>query len=94
MNKKFLIRAVALKLLEMIYLKSDSNFQATINAYELVDGNIDKTTVQKAGTYLAQKNFINSNQTACDTWTVTIKAGGIDWLEDNHNINPCSYFSK
>lgn len=55
MEKQFLIRTAAIKLLEEIYLKSDGSLKATINAYEIVDNNIDKTIVQKAGQYLMKK---------------------------------------
>ena len=89
MQKQFLIRTVALKLLGKLYLSSDCYFKATINAFEFVDENVDKATIQKAGLYLSHKNLIESTQMACDNWTATVKPSGVDWLEDCHNINPC-----
>lgn len=89
MNKKFLIKTIALKLLEKIYLESDCYFKATINAYEFVSDDVSKTTIQKAGKYLKDKGLISTNEYASDKWTATIEYMGIDWLEDCHNINPC-----
>lgn len=91
MNKKFLIRTVALKLLEKIYLSSDESLHAIINAFDIVDNNIDKTTIQKASRYLIKKNLVITDKIAYEEWPVTITYNGIDWLEDCYNINPCDY---
>lgn len=91
MNNKFLIRTVAMKLLEKVYLSSDASLHATINAFDIVDNNIDKTIIQKASQYLLKKNLIETSKIAFDEWPVTITYKGIDWLEDCHNINPCDY---
>ena len=50
MQNKFLIRTVALKLLEELYIKSDYDFTATINAFELFtyNENIDKKISSKS----------------------------------------------
>lgn len=89
MQDKFLIRTVALKLLEELYIKSDYDFTATINAFELFtyNENIDKKLVQKAGKYLKDKKFIQTEQYASDEWEATILCDGIDWLENSYNIN-------
>ena len=89
MNQKYPIRTVALKLLEKVYLESDCHFNATINAYELASEQLDKTTIQKAGKYLSDKELIKSNSAANDEWKVTLTYDGIDWLEECYNINPC-----
>ena len=88
MKKKFLIKTVALKLLEKLYLESDCQFSAIINAFEFVDESISKETIQKAGKYLKDKNFIQTNEYASEKWSATIQYAGIDWLENCHNINP------
>lgn len=90
MKNKFMIRTVALKLLEKLYLESDYQFKATINAFEFVDENISKQTIQKAGKYLSNKKLIQADEYASNKWTATIQYTGIDWLEDCHNINPCN----
>lgn len=89
MNKQFPIRTIALKLLEKIYLKSDCYFKSTINAFELVNDDITKTVIQKAGKYLKDKNLIETEEYASEEWVVTITYTGVDWLEDYHKINPC-----
>lgn len=91
MNNKFLIRTVALKLLEKVYLSTDSSLHATINAFDIVDNNIDETLIQKASQYLIRKNLVSTDKIAYEAWPVTITYSGIDWLEDCHNINPCDY---
>lgn len=90
MNQKFLIKTIALKILEKIYLESDCYFKATINAYELETDKVSKTTIQKSGKYLKDKAFIETNEYASDNWNATITCAGIDWLEECHDINPCS----
>lgn len=89
MVNKFVIRTVALKLLEKLYLESDYLFNATINAFEFIDENISNQTIQKAGKYLSDKKLIQTDEYASDKWTATITYLGVDWLEDCHNINPC-----
>ena len=89
MNQKFPIKTVALKLLEKIYLESDYQFKATINAYELVSDKLDKTTIQKAGKYLNDKKLIETTEYASEKWNVTLTYSGIDWLEECYKINPC-----
>ena len=69
MENKFMIRTVALKLLEKLYLESDYQFKATINAFEFVDENINKQTIQKAGKYLSDKKLIQ-----------TVKVKSFQWL--------------
>lgn len=86
-ENKFLIRTVALKLLEKVYLETNSRLKATINAFELANDNIDNDTIQKAGEYLKNKHYIKTDQYASDNWTVLLLADGIDWLEDSYNIN-------
>ena len=90
MKNKFMIRTVALKLLEKLYLESDYQFKATINSFEFINENISKQTIQKAGKYLSDKKLIQTDEYASDKWTATIQYTGIDWLEDCHNINPCN----
>ncbi len=65
-------------LLENIYLNSNYNLQATINAKSLVNKEIDMQIIQKAATYLKEKNYIYYDITPHDRWTVTITAKGID----------------
>ena len=58
MNKKYPIKTTALMLLENIYLNSNYNLQATINAKSLVNKEIDMQIIQKAATYLKEKDYI------------------------------------
>lgn len=88
MNKKYPIRTTALILLENIYINSNYNLQATINANSLVNKEIDIQTIQKAATYLKEKDYIRYDIAPHDKWTVTITAKGIDWVEECHNITP------
>lgn len=83
-NDKFLIRTAAFKLLEKIYLESDSYLKATINVTEIVTDKFDKLTYQKACQYLIKKHLVESNETVTDKWTATITYSGIDWIEDNY----------
>lgn len=87
MEKKFLIRIVAAKLLEKIYLESDSSLKANINTKDIINENIDKLTIQKAGQYLTKKQLVSTNKMVTDTWEATITYQGIDWLEDWHKSN-------
>ena len=88
MNRKYPIRTTSLMLLENIYLNSNYNLQATINAKSLVNKEIDMQIIQKAATYLKEKDYIYYDIAPYDKWTVTITAKGIDWVEECHNISP------
>lgn len=88
MDTKLLIRSTAIKLLEKIYLESDCYLKATIDAFEFINDEVDKTLIQKAGLYLSNKGFIETSLMACDKWVVMITVSGIDWLEDNRTNNP------
>ena len=44
--------------------------------------------IQKAATYLKEKDYIYYDIAPYDKWTVTITAKGIDWVEECHNISP------
>lgn len=87
MNQKFLIRTIAAKLLEMLYLQSDSYLKATISPYEIIDEYFDELTIQKAGRYLSQKKLVETDEMPSKTWTATITFQGIDWLEDWNDSN-------
>lgn len=84
MEQKFLIRTVALKLMEELYLKCDSNFSAKTNAFSLFDNNYDKELIIKASRYLIDKHYIMSSGLASENWTTSITANGIDWVEECH----------
>lgn len=88
MNKKYQIRTTALMLLENIYLNSNYNLQATINANSLVNNEINIQVIQKAATYLKEKGYIYYDIAPHDKWTVTITATGVDWVEECHKIDP------
>lgn len=87
MNQKFLIRTIAAKLLEMLYLQSDSYLKATISPYKIIDKDFDELTIKKAGRYLSQKKLVETDEMLSKTWTATITFQGIDWLEDWNNSN-------
>ena len=87
MEKKLLIRTVAAKLLEKIYLESDSSLKANIDTTDIISEDINKTTIQKAGQYLMKKQLVSTDRTVADTWVVTITYQGIDWLEDWYKSN-------
>lgn len=87
MNQKFLIRTIAAKLLEMLYLQSDSYLKATISPYEIINEDFDELTIQKAGRYLSQKKLVETNEMLSKTWTATITFQGIDWLENWNDSN-------
>ena len=57
MNRKYPIRTTSLMLLENIYLNSNYNLQATINAKTLVNKEIDMQMIQKSATYLKEKDY-------------------------------------
>ena len=84
MEKNFLIRTVAAKLLEKIYLESDSSLKANISTTDIINDEIDKLLIRKAGQYLVKKQLVSAGTTINDTWEVTITYQGIDWLEDWH----------
>ena len=44
--------------------------------------------IQKAATYLKEKDYIYYDIAPYDKWTVTITAKGIDWVEECHHISP------
>lgn len=88
MKNKYPIRTTALMLLENIYLNSNYNLQATINANSLTNEKISIQMIQKAATYLKEKSYIHYDIAPYDKWTVTITATGIDWVEECHKINP------
>lgn len=88
MNKKYQIRTTALMLLENIYLNSNYNLQATINANSLVNNEINIQMIQKAATYLKEKGYIHYDIAPYDKWSVTITATGVDWVEECHKIYP------
>lgn len=88
MNRKYPIRTTSLMLLENIYLNSNYNLLATINAKTLVNKEIDMQMIQKSATYLKEKDYIHYDIVPHDKWTVTITAKGIDWVEECYNIDP------
>lgn len=84
MEQKFLIKTTALRLLEEIYLESDSSLRATINAYTLFDSDYNETLVLKASQYLIKKKYVETDMVACEDWRVSITADGIDCVEECH----------
>lgn len=88
MNKKYPIRTTALMLLENIYLNSNYNLQATINANSIANEKMNIQMIQKAETYLKEKGYIHYDIAPHDKWTVTITAAGVDWVEECHKIDP------
>lgn len=92
MNKNFLIRTAAFRLLEELYLSSDHNLKSNIHPSDITDDKINLVILQKAAIYLKEKSFITYNNAPCDyDWSATITANGIDWLEDFYQINPLKY---
>ena len=89
MEKQYLVRKAAIKLLEELYFKSDCYLKGTVNVSEMISDKMDKLTFQKAGQYLIKKKLVETGKLVADEWTATITYLGIDWLEDCHNINPC-----
>ena len=84
MEQKFLIKTTALKLMEELYLKSNSSLRAIINAYSIFDDNYDKNLIIKASKYLIDKKYVDSGSLATEKWTTSITANGIDWVEECH----------
>lgn len=84
MEQKFLIKTTALKLMEELYLKCDSNFSAKIDAFSPFDDNYDKELIVKASKYLVDKHYLTSSGLASENWTTSITTSGIDWVEECH----------
>ena len=94
MNNKFLIKTVALMVLKEIYLKSDYNFRASLNVNTFVNEKVNIEMIQKAATYLKEKNYIQYDIAPYEKWTVTMTAAGVDWVEECYNINPTDHIKE
>lgn len=86
MEQKFLLKTTALRLLEEIYLKSDSSLRTIINTYALFNNDYEKILITKASQYLIKKKYVETDMVACENWRVSITADGIDWVEECHKI--------
>lgn len=85
MERKFLIKPTALKLLEQLYFNCDHDLKATIDVSKIIDDDIDLQTIQKACQYLIRKKMVETQKIAVKEWCATITPMGIDWVEDANN---------
>lgn len=88
MNKRFLIKTIALILLEKIYVDLNTDLTATINPFEISDENINEKIIKQSISYLLEKHYIEAGNVVKEDWTVSITGEGIDWVEECNNINP------
>lgn len=88
MDKKFLIRTTALKLLEKIYLESRNDLTAVLNPLEIMDEDINEKIIKQAILYLLDKQYIMAGDIIREDWTASITGKGVDWVEDCHSVNP------
>lgn len=91
MNKKYPIRTTAFMLLEKIYLNPNHDLTAILDISTIVTKDVTKDMLQKAWKYLMGKQFIERCDAPYQKWTVTMTVAGVDWIEENYNINPTDF---